>query len=130
MLQTFAPLIGRILLALIFIFAGFHKLTGFEGTAGYMASHGLPMPQVLLIAGGHHRDRTDWWVDDLDRLASAYCRGGDLSVSDSGDLGVSCVLEREPDRHDAAAKSDESFHEEPGHHGRHALHHCVWHRPL
>ena len=50
MLQIFPSLIGRILLALIFIFAGFHKLTGFEGTAGYMASHGLPMPQVLLAA--------------------------------------------------------------------------------
>ena len=50
MLQKFAPLLGRILLALIFIFAGFHKLTGFEGMAGYMASHGLPMPQVLLVA--------------------------------------------------------------------------------
>lgn len=50
MLQQFAPLLGRSLLALIFIFAGFHKLTGFEGTAGYMASHGLPLPQVLLVA--------------------------------------------------------------------------------
>ena len=50
MLQQFAPLLGRTLLALIFIFAGFHKITGFEGTAGYMASHGLPMPQVLLAA--------------------------------------------------------------------------------
>ena len=50
MLQQFAPLVGRTLLALIFIFAGFHKITGFEGTAGYMASRGLPMPQVLLVA--------------------------------------------------------------------------------
>lgn len=50
MLQQFGPLLGRILLALIFIFAGFHKLTGFEGTAGYMASHGLPLPHVLLVA--------------------------------------------------------------------------------
>lgn len=50
MLQQFAPLVGRTLLSLIFIFAGFHKIGGFEGTAGYMASHGLPMPQVLLVA--------------------------------------------------------------------------------
>ncbi|MBT9613345.1 MAG: DoxX family protein [Burkholderiales bacterium] len=50
MLQQFGPLFGRTLLALIFIFSGFHKLTGFDGTAGYMASHGLPMPQVLLVA--------------------------------------------------------------------------------
>lgn len=41
-------LVGRILLAAIFIISGFAKISGFEGTAGYMASKGLPMPQVLL----------------------------------------------------------------------------------
>lgn len=41
-------LVGRILLAAIFIISGFMKIPGFEGTAGYMASKGLPMPQVLL----------------------------------------------------------------------------------
>ena len=40
-------LIGRILLALIFVNAGFHKIGGFEGTVGAIASKGLPMPQVL-----------------------------------------------------------------------------------
>ena len=40
-------LVGRILIALIFVNAGFHKIGGFEGTAGYIASKGLPMPQVL-----------------------------------------------------------------------------------
>jgi len=50
MLQQFAPLLGRTLLALIFIFAGYHKIIGFEGTAGYMASQGLPIPQILLVA--------------------------------------------------------------------------------
>ena len=40
-------LVGRILLALLFLNAGFHKIGGFEGTAGYIASKGLPMPQVL-----------------------------------------------------------------------------------
>ena len=39
-------LAGRILLALLFIQSGFGKLTGFEGTAGYIASKGLPLPQV------------------------------------------------------------------------------------
>lgn len=42
-----AALVGRILLAAIFIIAGFGKIGGFEGTAGYIASKGLPMPQVL-----------------------------------------------------------------------------------
>ena len=42
-----AALAGRILLALIFVTSGFTKIGGFEGTAGYIASEGLPMPQVL-----------------------------------------------------------------------------------
>lgn len=44
----YGPLAGRILLALIFVMAGWNKLGGFEGTAGYMASKGLPMVNVLL----------------------------------------------------------------------------------
>jgi len=44
-----AALVGRILLALIFITSGFSKLTGFEGTVGYIASKGLPLPQVAAI---------------------------------------------------------------------------------
>lgn len=43
----FASLAARILLALIFIQSGFGKLTALEATAGYIASKGLPMPQVL-----------------------------------------------------------------------------------
>ncbi len=39
-------LVGRLLLALLFVPAGFAKLTGFAGTAGYIASKGLPMPEV------------------------------------------------------------------------------------
>ena len=41
-------LFGRILLALIFVVSGISKITGFAGTAAYMASKGLPMVQVLL----------------------------------------------------------------------------------
>ena len=44
-----AALLGRILLAIIFIKSGWGKIGGFEGTAGYMASKGLPMVQVLLV---------------------------------------------------------------------------------
>lgn len=40
-------LIARILLAAIFILAGLNKLTGIEGTAGYIASVGLPAPALL-----------------------------------------------------------------------------------
>ena len=42
-------LIGRILLALIFVMSGFSKITGFTGTAGYMASAGIP--QNLVVPG-------------------------------------------------------------------------------
>jgi putative oxidoreductase len=48
-IQQLAPLVGRALLALIFIVSGFGKITGFAATAGYMASKGLPMTQVLLV---------------------------------------------------------------------------------
>jgi putative oxidoreductase len=44
-----AALVGRVLLALIFITSGFGKITGFEGTVGYIASKGLPLPQVGAI---------------------------------------------------------------------------------
>jgi len=40
-------LVGRILLGLIFVLAGFGKIGGFDGTVGYIASKGLPMPQVV-----------------------------------------------------------------------------------
>lgn len=42
-----AALVGRILLAAIFIIAGVGKISGFDGTVGYITSKGLPMPQVL-----------------------------------------------------------------------------------
>jgi putative oxidoreductase len=48
-LKLFGPLIGRILIALIFLLAGFGKLTGFAGTVGYIASKGLPLPQLAAV---------------------------------------------------------------------------------
>ncbi len=47
--QNTAALVGRILLALIFITSGWGKVTGFEGTVGYIASQHLPLPQVAAI---------------------------------------------------------------------------------
>ena len=41
-------LVGRVLLAVMFVVAGYGKITGYGGTAGYMASAGLPMVGVLL----------------------------------------------------------------------------------
>jgi putative oxidoreductase len=42
-------LVGRILLSIIFILAGFGKFTGLAGTAGYFGSMGLPMPMVTAV---------------------------------------------------------------------------------
>jgi putative oxidoreductase len=44
--RDIAALVGRILLAVIFIKSGFGKIGGFESTAGYIASKGLPLPQL------------------------------------------------------------------------------------
>ena len=41
-LQTYAQPLGRVLMALIFIVAGFGKLGDVQGFAGYMASGGIP----------------------------------------------------------------------------------------
>ena len=42
-------LLGRVLLASIFVYSGFGKITDFQGTAGYISGAGLPMPQVLAV---------------------------------------------------------------------------------
>ena len=46
-LQNPLALVGRILLALMFVLAGFSKIGGFDGTVGYIASKGLPAPALL-----------------------------------------------------------------------------------
>lgn len=52
-LQNPLALAGRVLLASLFLPAGISKITGFDGTVGYIASVGLPLPElgaVLAIA--------------------------------------------------------------------------------
>ncbi|MHA6205293.1 DoxX family protein [Dyella soli] len=39
-------LVARLLLMILFVIFGWSKLTGFSGTAAYMASVGLPLPSV------------------------------------------------------------------------------------
>ncbi|WP_339765934.1 DoxX family protein [uncultured Hoeflea sp.] len=41
-------LIGRVLLSIIFIMSGFSKLGAVAGTAGYMASMGIPLPNITV----------------------------------------------------------------------------------
>lgn len=45
-LQNPLSLIGRLLLAAVFLPAGLQKIGGFAGTAGYIASKGLPLPEL------------------------------------------------------------------------------------
>ncbi len=58
-LQNPLSLVGRLLLAALFLPAGIGKLTGFSGTVGYISSVGLPLPElaaalalVVEIVGG------------------------------------------------------------------------------
>ena len=51
-LQPWADLAARIALAALFIIAGFGKISGYEGTAGYMQSMGVPgmlLPLVIAL---------------------------------------------------------------------------------
>ncbi|WP_454906038.1 DoxX family protein [Variovorax gossypii] len=47
--QDTLALIGRVLIAYLFIPAGFGKLMGFGGTVGYITSAGLPLPEVAAV---------------------------------------------------------------------------------
>ncbi|MEP6997842.1 MAG: DoxX family protein [Betaproteobacteria bacterium] len=42
-------LLGRALLAAIFVYSGFGKITAFQDSVGYVAAAGLPMPQVMIL---------------------------------------------------------------------------------
>lgn len=41
--------VARIFLAILFVLFGWQKMMGFEGTVGYMASVGAPLPQISAI---------------------------------------------------------------------------------
>lgn len=51
-LKTPLSIVARVLLALMFVIAGFGKLANLGGTAGYIASGGLPFPMVLAVIVG------------------------------------------------------------------------------
>ena len=48
-LQKPLSLIGRVLLALLFVPAGISKIGGFAGTVGYIGSVGLPAPTLAAL---------------------------------------------------------------------------------
>ena len=43
---TYAPALGRVLLAAIFLISGFGKLLNPAGTIGYISAVGLPLPEL------------------------------------------------------------------------------------
>jgi putative oxidoreductase len=44
--QDMLALIGRVVMAYLFVPAGWGKLVGFAGVTGYIASKGVPLPEV------------------------------------------------------------------------------------
>ena len=53
--QNAADLVGRILISLIFLLSGLHKIGGYEATQGYMAAMGVPgalLPIVIALEVG------------------------------------------------------------------------------
>ena len=47
--KHYGPLLARILIAQLFVIAGFAKYAAFAKTAAYIANKGLPMPELLLV---------------------------------------------------------------------------------
>ena len=47
--QPWGLLLGRLLLAYVFVLNGYGKIAGFAGTAKYMASKGMPLIEPLLV---------------------------------------------------------------------------------
>lgn len=80
MSNSAAVLIGRILLSIIFIMAGLMKLGDPGGTAGYIASMGLPMAGVLV-----------WLVIALEVLGGIAILIGFMTVPAAYALAVFCV---------------------------------------
>src|SRR5206468_10982682 len=90
------PLVGRILIGLIFLVAGVRKVMGFAGTVAYLAKLGFPAPEVmaviaivieiggslLLIAGW----RTRWaaWLLALFVVVAGFAAHRLWEVSDPG----------------------------------------------
>ena len=46
--QNPLSLVGRVLLALLFVPAGFGKIGGFAGATGYAAAKGVPLPELAI----------------------------------------------------------------------------------
>src|SRR5687767_8838492 len=49
MLRQVSPLVGRILLALLFLFSGYEKIGGFSKVAAGIAAKGVPFAEAALV---------------------------------------------------------------------------------
>ncbi len=52
MINNLSTLVGRVLIAVMFIMSGYSKIGGYEGTQGYMESVGVPgllLPAVIAV---------------------------------------------------------------------------------
>jgi putative oxidoreductase len=49
--QPILALLGRILIAAVFLWSGYGKVTDFANNVGYAASFGMPVPQLAIILG-------------------------------------------------------------------------------
>jgi len=79
-LQTaIAPAVGRVLMSLIFILSGFGKLTAAGATIGYIASTGLPLPEVgyglsvIVELGGGLLLLAGLWTRWVALVLAAFC---------------------------------------------------------
>ncbi|HYD58137.1 MAG TPA: DoxX family protein [Burkholderiales bacterium] len=46
--NTLVPLLARVLLSGLFLYAGYNKILNVAGTAGYFGKLALPMPEILV----------------------------------------------------------------------------------
>ena len=49
LVKTYGPLLGRILITVIFLRSAFGKVTGFSAVAAGMAKKGMPYAEILLV---------------------------------------------------------------------------------
>lgn len=47
-INQWGPVVGRVLLGLIFLMSGFGKITGFAGQVAYAAKSGVPLAEVAI----------------------------------------------------------------------------------
>ena len=51
-IRKYGTLLGRIFVGALFAISGISKILALDGTAGYIASVGLPLPEVLAVLAG------------------------------------------------------------------------------